>query len=72
MQSKIDVAKLDKLEGSSFPLITSTECVTYLDQRSKIIIFESILTSFEANIGYDAVGALSSVSRSIKLPKKLA
>ncbi len=43
-----------------------TECVTDLDKRRELIIFESILTPFEASIVFDTAGAVLKISLSLK------
>ena len=46
--------------------LTSTECVMDLDQQSEMIIFKSILTTFEESVIFEAAGAVVKVSLSSK------
>ena len=47
--------------------VCSTECVTDLYKRSALIIFESILTTFEASIIFKAAGAVVEISSSQRI-----
>ena len=43
-----------------------TECVTYLDYRSEMIIFELILTNFKSSIFLDVARAVMLIGLSLK------
>ena len=45
---------------------TTTECATDLDKQSKMIIFESTLTTFEASVSFEAVRAVAKMGSSLK------
>ena len=45
---------------------THTECVAGLELRSEMVIFESLLTPFEARSIFEAAGALVKIGTSLK------
>ena len=46
--------------------MNSTECVTDLDEQSKMIIFESILTTLKLAPFFEAAGAVAEIVLSLK------
>ena len=57
---------LDYNQGQAIK-ITSTESVRDLDSQCEMIIFESILTTFEASAIFDAAGAVVEISSSLQI-----
>jgi len=63
----------NKILPDFFP--NSSECVTYLDWRSEMIIFESLLTPFEAIVIFEAAGTVVvvvKIGRSLKTSQSIA
>jgi len=49
----------------ALPVSSSTECVTDLDLQSEMIMVQSLLTTFEVSIIFEAAGAITKIGMSL-------